>query len=261
MAATGLFPYISPYFPIYPHNLLYSPYISHIFSIYSPYIPIHSHIFPIFPQYFPSLAIDVEERRRILAIEVEDFSASGRNREGETTRDCAFLHVYVCARTCTKERAIDGAKEASERRRESWTRGVAAGVPVIRAGRTLSDRNGAIIRGPRDVKRSALCAHRPYEAEVAAVPRVRFCGRRPKYRAPYNLTSNYSSLMPRECLYRAHVRSLARTLGSSPRRDNFIARNWPPSAESRGAERHRPRRELGESGPAFEKPKSPVSRR
>ena len=30
------------------------------------------------------------------------------------------------------------------------------GVPVIRAGRTLSDRNGAIIRGSRDVKRFAL---------------------------------------------------------------------------------------------------------
>lgn len=35
-----------------------------------------------------------------------------------------------------------------------------AGVAVIRAGRTLSDRNGAIIRGSRDVKRSALCARR-----------------------------------------------------------------------------------------------------
>lgn len=54
-------------------------------------------------------------------------------------------------------RTIDG-EGVNERRR--W--GVAS-VPVIRAGRTLSDRNGAIIRGSRDVKRSALCAHRPYE--------------------------------------------------------------------------------------------------
>lgn len=71
------------------------------------------------------------------------------------------------------------------------------GVPVIRAGRTLSDRNGAIIRGSRDVKRSALCARRPCE-KVAVWPPIRFCRHRPKYRSPYNLTSNYSSLMPRE---------------------------------------------------------------
>lgn len=70
-------------------------------------------------------------------------------------------------------------------------------VPVIRAGRTLSDRNGAIIRGSRDVKRSALCDARPCE-KVAAWPPIRFRKHRPKYRSPYNLTSNYSSLMPRE---------------------------------------------------------------
>lgn len=48
-----------------------------------------------------------------------------------------------------------------------------AGVPAIRAGRTLSDRNGAIIRGSRDVKRSALCAHRPYAQEEKTAARTR----------------------------------------------------------------------------------------
>lgn len=47
-------------------------------------------------------------------------------------------------------------RSGCERGRES----VGGGVAVIRAGRTLSDRNGAIIRGSRDVKRSALCARR-----------------------------------------------------------------------------------------------------
>lgn len=91
-------------------------------------------------------------------------------------------------------RPIDGG--ASERQRQG-----VAGVRVIRASRTLSDRNGAIIRGSRDVKRSALCVRRPY-VYVLVRPPIRFCGHRPKYRPPYNLTSNYSSLMPRERLYR-----------------------------------------------------------
>ena len=34
--------------------------------------------------------------------------------------------------------------------------------------------------------------------KVAGWPPIRFRRHRPKYRSPYNLTSNYSSLMPRE---------------------------------------------------------------
>lgn len=58
-----------------------------------------------------------------------------------------------------EKRVFEGLTDrgVSERQR----RGV-AGVRVIRASRTLSDRNGAIIRGSRDVKRSALCVRRAY---------------------------------------------------------------------------------------------------
>lgn len=161
------------------------------------------------------------------------------------------------------------ADEASERRRES--EGV-AGVPVIRAGRTLSDRNGAIIRGSRDVKRSALCARRPCE-KVAARPPIRFRRHRPKYRSPYNLTSNYSSLMPRECFYRASPLSLSSVFSIEPllfplpfpfilphpaEPSNFSLSQAIILSRLPAIRRRQIAGELSESGPAFENAKLSV---
>lgn len=92
--------------------------------------------------------------------------------------------------------------------------------------------------------------------KVPVRPPIRFCGHRPKYRPPYNLTSNYSSLMLRELLYRACVRSntrslviiLSRSTGHSPA--GRIASEW-----------EKERKDASESELNFENTKLLVSRR
>lgn len=92
--------------------------------------------------------------------------------------------------------------------------------------------------------------------KVLVRPPIRFCGHRPKYRPPYNLTSNYSSLMLRERLYRARVPSNTRSLVI------ILSRSTGHSPTGRIArERERERRYASESELNFENTKLSVSRR
>ena len=79
--------------------------------------------------------------------------------EEETTINDSAAKVEKMERAGTEEAGTTGFSDRSGRE-SGRGRESEGGVAVIRAGRTLSDRNGAIIRGSRDVKRSALCARR-----------------------------------------------------------------------------------------------------